>query len=366
MERIKRIATAALFLLILCGFSVSAIFLPDQDISAAERRKLQQVPELSVDAVVSKEYMTDLEKYLQDQFPLREDFRRIKAVFRKNILHQSDINGIYVTDSGSAVKIEKELKTDQVLFCANKINALTERFLQDCHVYAAVIPDKNYYAAEPNARPHLNYDKMMSTFTKQLKNVTYIDLFDTLTLDDYYLSDAHWKQDHLQKPRDTIATAMGLSLPPLSSYQKETLFPFNGVYRGQSALPVKQDNLTFLTNPATASATVTSEELKGPLSVYAPDKFTNNDAYDVFLHGPQAILTIENPKASTDRELYIFRDSFGSSFTPLMIDGYRKIIMIDLRYVTTDYMSTLVSFKPGQDALFLYSVGLVNSGMLLR
>jgi hypothetical protein len=74
---------------------------------------------------------------------------------------------------------------------------------------------------------------------------------------------------------------------------------------------------------------------------------------------------LENPLAETERELVIFRDSFGSSLAPLLLDGYRKITLIDLRYVSSSYLDKLITFDQ-QDVLFLYSVGLVNSGRLLR
>ena len=52
------------------------------------------------------------------------------------------------------------------------------------------------------------------------------------------------------------------------------------------------------------------------------------------------MITIENPQApGTDaegRELVVFRDSFGSSLLPLMISGYEKITIFDIRYLPGD------------------------------
>ena len=42
---------------------------------------------------------------------------------------------------------------------------------------------------------------------------------------------------------------------------------------------------------------------------------------------------MENPKAETNRELVIFRDSFGSSIAPLFAEGYKKITLLDIRYL---------------------------------
>ena len=115
----------------------------------------------------------------------------------------------------------------------------------------------------------------------------------------------------------------------------------------------------------TKNAVVTGPELKGQAGVYAPEKFAGNDGYDVFLHGAQAVQTIRNPLAETDRELIIFRDSFGSSLTPLLLPAYKTVTLVDIRYVDSQFLSQFVDFH-GQDVLILYSTTLINSAGILR
>lgn len=366
MGLIRRIATVSIFFLIIAGFLVSFLAVPDGALSDSERRKLAQMPKLTVESLLSIDFMQALERYGQDQFPGREGFRALKARFRYELLAQKDSNGIYLAN-GSAVKIEAELKEDEVLSCADKINSLYENYLQGMNVYCAVIPDKNYFRAEGFGRPSLDYEQMLALFTGRLSHATYIDLFGSLSLADYYRSDAHWRQENLGAVRETLAKALGIAerLPPMERYTQHELYPFSGVYLGQSALPVEQDPLVYLTNPVLEQAVVKSEEQQGDLPVYAPEKLSRMDGYDVFLHGAQAFMTLENPTATTDQELIIFRDSFGSSLAPLLLDAYRKIILIDLRYVRSDYLGELIRFA-NQDVLFLYSTGVVNSGRLLR
>ena len=78
-----------------------------------------------------------------------------------------------------------------------------------------------------------------------------------------------------------------------------------------------------------------------------------------------AHLRIENPNATTDRELIVFRDSFGSSLTPLLVQDYKTVTLVDLRYIPTDALGEKLSFH-GQDVLFLYSTTLLNSGHALK
>ena len=101
---------------------------------------------------------------------------------------------------------------------------------------------------------------------------------------------------------------------------------------------------------------------------YFLDKLTDGtsmDNYDIFLDGPAALITIENPHAETDKELILFRDSFGSSIAPLFAEAYAKVTLVDLRYLSSDYLSQFVEFG-GKDVLFLYSTTILNTSEMLK
>ena len=84
------------------------------------------------------------------------------------------------------------------------------------------------------------------------------------------------------------------------------------------------------------------------------------DPYEMYLSGSLSVITIENPNASTDKELVIFRDSFGSSIAPFFVEGYRKITILDARYLSEMMIGNFVEFT-NQDVLFLYSTGVLNN-----
>ena len=65
------------------------------------------------------------------------------------------------------------------------------------------------------------------------------------------------------------------------------------------------------------------------------------------------------------KELVIFRDSFASSLAPLLLDGYKKITLIDLRYLDSDLLNEYISFS-NQDILFLYNTTIINNSNVLK
>ena len=87
----------------------------------------------------------------------------------------------------------------------------------------------------------------------------------------------------------------------------------------------------------------------------------------MFLSGATALITVENPLAApkTDRELIIFRDSFGSSLAPLLLSDYAKITLVDLRYIAWSYLKQFVEFD-NQDILFIYGTTLLNDSYTLK
>jgi len=85
----------------------------------------------------------------------------------------------------------------------------------------------------------------------------------------------------------------------------------------------------------------------------------------MFTGGSDALITIENQNATTDKHLIMFRDSFGSSIAPLFVDGYAKITLVDIRYISPDMLGRFIDFK-NADVLFLYSTLVLNNSMSFK
>ena len=364
MERTKSRWTIVVFALLLLGGMVAHLLLPDQALSRAERRKLQQFPDITWESLSSAEFSQEVEDYLLDQFPLRDGFRTLKAIWSYYILGQKDNNGVYIAE-GSASKLDSQLDEKQLKLFTDKMNALYQQYFPDAQVYCAIVPDKNYYLAPSHGYPTLDYETLFTTVEEALPWATHIDLTGSLTAADYYATDSHWRQEKLDRVVAALAQAMDLQLPDWSSYEAVHLPGFQGVYYGQAALPLPAEDLVYLKNETTEGCTVSGPEDPSP-TVYDPAKFENLDGYDVFLSGAQAVLTIENPNAATDRSLVIFRDSYGSSLAPLLLDGYATVTLVDVRYVNSQYLGQFVDFSQVDDVLLLYSTTVVNAAGILR
>ena len=97
--------------------------------------------------------------------------------------------------------------------------------------------------------------------------------------------------------------------------------------------------------------------------VYDMEKLYSKDQYEVYLSGSQSLLRIDNPNAAADRELIVFRDSFGSSLTPLLVQDYAKVTLVDIRYISIDVLSQYVEFE-NADVLFMHSSLVLNKNLI--
>lgn len=363
---VKNIAVTFCFAFVLFGFLLANIILPDQEFTYSERRRLAKAPEFSWESLFNGMLFEEFDKYTLDQFVFRDAFREIKAVGTYYLFRQKDNNDIYLVDRQIG-KMSYPMNEKAVKRAADKLNEVYSRYLQGKNVSYAVIPDKNYFLARQNGYLSMDYDRILEILQADIKNMNYIDLFDSLTIDDYYPTDIHWRQEKLPGVADKLLKGMGNDTRAEDiQYETKELHPFYGSLYGQAAIRVEPDTLTYLTNMEIESATVYDYETKSSINVYLPEKFDGMDPYDVFLSGAKSLLKITNPKAGTEKKLILFRDSFGSSIAPLLMAGYSEITLVDLRYIATEILDQYIDFTEEQDVLFLYNTEILNKSYLFK
>lgn len=365
MDKKIRAIGAGILVTVWAVLTGMAWFHPAQEMSEAERRPLAQFPQLNGESLLSGKFTTGFEDYAVDQFPGRDDFRKLKSLVHTYVMRQKDNNGIYIAD-GYAVKMEYPLQPNSITHATKRFHRVYEKYLQntDSRIYAAVIPDKGYYLAEENGYLSPDYEALFAQVQQQMPWATHVDITDCLTAEDYYFTDTHWRQEELIPVARKLAAAMGVTVE--EDYRKTQLSrPFYGVYYGQAALPMNPEAMYLLESDLLQACQVFDFETQSYSPVYDMEKLDGKDMYEVFLSGSKSLLRIENPNAGTDRELIVFRDSFGSSLTPLLVKDYKTVTLVDIRYISSELLDRYLEFT-GQDVLFLYSTLVLNNGTTIK
>ncbi len=356
------ILLASVFVLV---FSVWGIIRPHGGFSESERRKLAEFPELNKETVLSGKFMTEAESFALDNFPMRDKMRTIKAITAMKLMGLKDNNGVYMSD-GYISKLEYPMNNDSLENASERFRNVYDKYLSDssCSVYLSIIPDKNYFLAEENGYLSMDYGKLEKYMREQCSYMKYIDISETLEIGDYYKTDTHWRQEKITDTALKLASEMGTAVS--SDYTQKLLAnPFYGVYYGQLALLCEPENMYYLENDVLRECKVYNYETGSEGSLYDMEKAFGKDPYEMYLSGSVSLIEITNPNALSDKELVIFRDSFGSSLAPLLAEGYSKITLVDIRYLSSALLGNYIEFD-NQDVLFLYSTLVLNNSVTLK
>ncbi len=375
----KNIVTVIVMAVFLFALTFFCWFKPADDFSNSERRSLSQFPEFSAETVLNKDpsktFMKLFESYSLDQFPMRDTFRGIKTFAAFNIFNRSDNNDLYL-HNGYLAQLEYPIKEDSIDYASGKFQAIYDKFIKDtdAKVYFAIVPDKGHYLSQETGHLSIDFKEFYDTMAAKLPFAAHIDMTPSLSIESYYKTDTHWRQENIIPAAQLIAG--GMNTPIKGEYTVNTVeHPFYGVYHGQSALPLPAEEIKYLTADWMESATVYDHATNKPISFYDMSKATGKDPYEMYLSGNLSVITIENPNSATDKELILFRDSFGSSMAPLLAEGYAKVTVIDIRQIHSGMLGTLkdsrtgepmIDFANADDVLFMYSSIILNSSSTLK
>lgn len=371
--KIKNIVVCIVMAVCLFGFAVLCLVLPKPEFLDSERREPAKFPSLTIDSIMKDgadypdSFMKQFDdKYTPDNFPFRDAFKSIKAFVNANIFGFKDKDGVYV-ENGYAAEMQEKIDEESIKHASTILNYIYNTYLKDKGIdpYISIIPDKGYFLSEQNGYPTMDYNEFIDKILAEVDFATYINIKDKLSVEDYYMTDTHWRQEKLVDIAKLLVDGMGGNHD--SKYTvNELANPFKGVYFNRVPRPMKPETMYYLTNENMKNVKVYDHQNNKEITLYDMVKAEGKDPYDMFLSGELSAVTIENPNAKTDKELVVFRDSYGRSIIPLLVDDYAKITVIDIRYISTSMtLKYLVQFED-QDVLFLYSTLVLNASYEMK
>ena len=256
---------------------------------------------------------------------------------------------------GYVIEKTSAMNPDMADHALEVFDFVRETYFTDNKIYFTMIPDKHSLMDGQKAE----YDEFFSYMADGMSYATSIDIYDLLTLADYYKTDPHWNQEYITDVAQRINSAMGAeSFDDFDSNVLES--PYVGVYKNRTDIGDISDTMSYLTNDVINALTV-----EGADAVYDLAKFDSDDPYEFFLSGNQSVVTVKNSSAPKDKRLVVFRDSFACSLAPLLCKGYGEVVFVDLRYIMSDYIGDYVNFE-GADILFIYSTLLLNNSFSIK
>ncbi len=251
---------------------------------------------------------------------------------------------------------EKEpMNVDMADYAVRLFQKISDTYLDDNECYFLLVPDKYMYLMDKKN----DYDEYYEYIKESMPFAKMIETYDLISENDYYFTDMHLRQENTVDIAQRVSDALGNDTK-LEFEKRAVDCEFYGNFADEYRGEVKPDELFYLTNDAI-------ENLKTDenISIYDFEKLKTSEPYEFFLSGNQSVVTIKNESAESDKRLVVFRDSFASSFAPLLSECYREIVLVDLRYIMSDMVGEYVDFE-NADVLFMYSTTLINSSLCMR
>lgn len=363
-DQMKDKVVAGLLAALLGVFSLWALVKPADEASVSERRELAQFPQVSAKALASGKFMGEFDEYAADQFPLRDAFRQAYAAFSFGVMGKSDVDGLFLAD-GSAVALEYPMDPGSVAHASEVFAGICGEYgLEPDRTFAVAIPDKAYFLQDDPSVLTMDYQAFYAEARKLNPQMMWIDACNLLELGDYYATDPHWRQECIFDVAQRVAGQMGVALP--DGFEENLATDgFKGTYAQQIGLPMPGEPLIYMTGAPIANCRVFDHQNNREIGLYDLAKVQDRDPYELFLSGPLSYVTIENPDAATDRELIVFRDSFGSALASYLAAGYAKVTLLDVRYLPSASIPDTVDFEDA-DVLFAFSTSVLNNSSILK
>lgn len=325
----NRIIIGIFCALILSG-SAAEILVPDKTYSASEKRKLAQMPTVSVTNLISGKFGGDLENCLADQFPARDSWVTAKT-FTELASGKREIGGVYFAKDGYLIDAFTSYKAKQVKTNVAALKELSDKL--DVPMKVMLIPTAAQILTDrlPSFAPNLDQKKLLEYAKAQ--GLDTVDVFDELLAHNdeyiYYKTDHHFTSLGAYYCYSAWKEAKGESAEPITAWKSEILCDN---FRGTTYAKVNYPLAPYDTITAYYKTEHKVNYNGGAYvadSIYERKYLDGSDQYAVFLNSNQAQTVIEG--SGTGR-LLIVKDSYANTFAQFTVDEYAEVHLIDPRF----------------------------------
>ena len=405
LRRRAEVLTVSLITAFILCFSVWCLVSPKQTFSENENRALASWPVYSFVALKDGSYMSGIQSYLSDHFPLRDPFMTLKTKYEM-LTGREEINGIYLAKDGYYIEAYKTPKQQKKIITQfQKLqDAITTGAKENIRVMLVPTAISTYNAKLPNCAPDRGVLRQVDTMNEiysALPNMQKVDAWSALQAaaaqegtdrirasDDangaqpvgdaedagsdirdadglYYHTDHHWTTHGAYVGYQAYCDAAGLSSIPEADFQKTCVTTdFHGtIFSKLHDSTVPGDAITLYENPANQLTVSYPDTGEVTDTLYNRDYLAQKDKYSMFLSNLHPLVEITNATADSDRQLVLIKDSYANSMVPFLVHHYQKIYVFDTRYYRFGPSSFINEHPEVTDVLLLYNMNTIDTDL---
>lgn len=398
LRRRAEVLTVSLITAFILCFSVWCLVAPKQTFSENENRALASWPVYSFTALKDGSYMSGIQTYLSDHFPLRDPFMTLKTKYEM-LTGREEINDIYLAKDGYYIEAYKTPKQQKKIITQfQKLqDAITTDAKQNVRVMLVPTAISTYNAKLPGSAPDRGVLRQVDTMNEiyaALPNMQKVDAWSALqaaaaqeadnagnaqSMADaedvgsdttaaaglYYHTDHHWTTHGAYVGYQAYCGAAGLSPIPEADFQKTCVTTdFHGtIFSKLHDSTVPGDAITLYENPANQLTVSYPDTGEVTDTLYNRDYLAQKDKYSMFLNNLHPLVEITNETADSDRQLVLIKDSYANSMVPFLVNHYQKIYVFDTRYYRFGPSSFINEHPEVTDVLLLYNMNTIDTDL---
>ena len=363
----KKIIASILSIVIL-SFSIIFIFSKSKDYSENENRYLNKTPKFSFNNLFSGKYMLDLESYLKDQFPLRNEFMGLKTSFDK-LTNKKVINGVFLgKDNYLLEEFKKPVNSDKIIDTLN-IFYKNNNYINLNLMIVPTSEEINYKKLPSNVV--LPSQKEMIDYIYSKIKFNTVNVYDTINKNNdkyqmYYYLDHHWTTcaayyAYLEYAKNNDIQPLDITDFDVELVTKE----FNGTLYSKTNDYSRNSDSIYVFNRKNNLKVEYVYEDKVTDTMYEYSYLDKKDKYSLFLDNNHPLIIITNNDIITNKEIIVIKDSYANSLIPFLVNHFKKVHVIDPRYYNLSITSYLKENPNIKDGLIIYNAnGLDDSSIL--
>ena len=369
----KKYPTFFVFSILVILFTVIDIINSPNEFSELENRKLSQMPILSLKSYIYTSFSSDYEKYINDQFFLRDNWIDLKSRI-EYLLGKRENNDIIFGKENYLFKKFTTFNDEMLKNNLNSIITFTNNYNKEVDFF--IIPNSYaiYDELTPRYLPLVDQLSLINSINSYLSlksndHINTINVAEELlkNKDDYiyYKTDHHWTSYGAYLAYLAYMDYLGLEIVDINNLEKITINNFLGTYYNRSKyFKADSDFITYY-NILGLHIEIDGKE---QLSLMDLDKFKGSDKYSAFLWGNNGLTKVINENISEERKgssILIFKDSYANSFIQFLSYNYEIIDIIDLRYFK-ESIRNFMKDKDYNEILIMYSFNNLSSDINIR
>ena len=335
MENIKKYPISFISIVLILLISILDISNTDIEFSLFENRTLAQKPKFYYDDFKSGRYFKNYERYINDQFLLRNSWINVKSLV-EFCLGKIENNGVFYGDNNFL--FDKFEKVDESNLAKN-INSLKNFIASYNSNYSLmIIPEsfsiyKELLPAGINLVDEIQYINSIYSEFNKIDKVKTINVVDTLNSNKdryiYYKTDHHWTSLGAYLAYKEFANINNIEPVDINNLNQNRVDDFLGTYFSKAKnFNARADYILYYNNANNINVNIDGVEVD---ELNDNSKWSSSDKYSAFLRGNNGITIIKNNSIKDNSKILVIKDSFANSFIQFLINNYKEVCVVDLR-----------------------------------